>query len=110
MLPHTRARLELNAEYHEALAAQYNKMVEDKQQSQKSLPAGQYDTSPEDRRPPQEDREMKEHQTLIKMHSDAAKQLRDLLNAEQIMPAIQQAEAQRTVFRNRGPVARTLMH
>jgi hypothetical protein len=58
----------------------------------------------------QEDPSVKQSQAIIEMHAEAAKQLRDILRSEPLQPAIHEVLSERTVMRDRGPVARSQMN
>lgn len=111
MLPTVRMRLERNMEYHESVVEQYKKMIETRQQEQQQEVPDEEHRNRRDRHQPQqhqEDRRVKEYREISEMHAEAAKQLRDLLNAEPLEPAIREVMTQERVMRDRGPVARTL--
>ena len=111
MLPTVRMRLERNMEYHESVVEQYKKMIETRQQEQQQEVPDEEHRNRRDRHQPQqhqEDRRVKEYREISEMHAEAAKQLRDLLNAEALEPAIREVMTQERVMRDRGPVARTL--
>lgn len=114
MLPTVRMRLERNVEYHESVVEQYKKMMETRQEEQQQDQPEEERHSRRERHHPQqqqqqqEDRRLKEYREISEMHAEAAKQLRDLLNAEALEPAIREVMTQERVMRDRGPVARTL--
>lgn len=119
MMPIVRMRLEKNVEYHEAVVESHKKMIETKQQEQQqqSSSEGEEFRENSDRRsrrepppPQQEDPSVKQSQAIIEMHAEAAKQLRDILRSEPLQPAIHEVLSERTVMRDRGPVARTQMN
>jgi hypothetical protein len=111
MMPIVRMRLEKNAEYHEAVVESQKKMIEAKQQQQHEPQEEEGRRSRRGEQPQQqEDPSVKQSQAIIEMHAEAAKQLRDILRSEPLQPAIHEVLSERTVMRDRGPVARTQMN
>jgi hypothetical protein len=111
MMPIVRMRLEKNVEYHEAVVESQKKMIEAKQQQQHEPQEDEGRRSRRGEQPQQqEDPSVKQSQAIIEMHAEAAKQLRDILRSEPLQPAIHEVLSERTVMRDRGPVARTQMN
>jgi hypothetical protein len=111
MMPIVRMRLEKNVEYHEAVVESQKKMIEAKQQQQHEPQEEEGRRSRRGEQPQQqEDPSVKQSQAIIEMHAEAAKQLRDILRSEPLQPAIHEVLSERTVMRDRGPVARTQMN
>jgi hypothetical protein len=111
MMPIVRMRLEKNVEYHEAVVESQKKMIEAKQQQQHEPQEEEGRRSRRGEQPQQqEDPSVKQSQAIIEMHAEAAKQLRDILRSEPLQPAIHEVLSERTVMRDRGPVARSQMN
>ena len=104
MRPHVRAKVEKNCEYHEALAAQYEQLMHKaeasgaKESAAQAAPArgSAAQAAPAKGDAAQADPKL---QHLFDLHTEVAKQLRELLAAD-APPAIQQALASRTVRRS----------
>lgn len=116
MMPTVRMRLERNVEYHEAIVEQHKKLIEARNQQQSEAQPDQYQTQEQEQQQQQAQQQQaqqnegedKQSNAIIEMHADAAKQLRDILNTDPVVASIAQAVTDRTVVRDRGPVARTL--